>query len=273
MWLRLCRHDNRSVVGNGDRTNKYFNRGAVFPPSPKELGFHTVKWMRPIYYDTETTGVKPDKDRIIEIAAYDPLESRSFCTLVNPECPIPAESSAITNITDEMVKEAPLIQEALQTFMEFCSGDIVLIAHNNDAFDKLFLEAEFKRASLIIPKWNYIDSLKWSRKYRNDLPRHSLQFLREAYGIEANQAHRALDDVIVLHQIFSRMTDDLEMNLVQTLLNQTSENPRMPFGKHAGKLLSEVPKDYVRWLAKEGALDKKENAQLKQNFETLGYLT
>lgn len=229
--------------------------------------------MKPIYYDTETTGVKPGKDRIIEIAAFDPTGDRTFCTFTNPECPIPAESTAITNITDEMVKGAPLIKEALEQFMEFCTGEYVLIAHNNDAFDKLFLEAEFARAGISMPKWTFIDSLKWSRKYRSDLPRHSLQFLREAYGIEANQAHRALDDVFVLHKVFSRMVDDLEMKTILSLLTQSPQAQRMPFGKHAGKLLSEIPKEYVKWLAKEGALDKKENSQLKETFEKLGYLT
>lgn len=228
--------------------------------------------MKPIFYDTETTGVKPGKDRIIEIAAYDPTQDRRFCTFTNPECPIPAESTAICHITDEMVKDAPPIKEALASFVDFCSGEFVLIAHNNDAFDKLFLEAEFTRAGLSIPKWNFIDSLKWSRKYRSDLPRHSLQFLREVYGIEANQAHRALDDVIVLHQIFSKMVDDLEMKTVLSLLSQTPATQRMPFGKHAGKLLTEIPKDYAKWLMREGALDKKENAGLKETFEKLGFL-
>lgn len=228
--------------------------------------------MRAIFYDTETTGVKPGKDRIIEIAAFDPLQDRKFCTFTNPECPIPAESTAITHITDEMVKDAPLIKEALTQFVEFCAGDVVLIAHNNDAFDKLFLEAEFSRAGIEIPQWIYIDSLKWSRKYRPDLPRHSLQFLREAYKIEANQAHRALDDVLVLYQIFSRMTDDLDPKTILSLLSKKAAADRMPFGKHAGKLLTEIPKEYAKWLAKEGALDKKENESLKEAFEKLGYL-
>lgn len=229
-------------------------------------------FMKPIYYDTETTGVKPGKDRIIEIAAFDPTGDRRFCSFTNPECPIPAESTAITGITDEMVKDAPLIKVALTDFAEFCSGDIVLIAHNNDAFDKLFLEAEFSRAGLPMPQWIFIDSLKWSRKYRTDLPRHSLQFLREAYGIEANQAHRALEDVYVLHKIFSRMIDDLDMKTVLSLLTQSPLAQRMPFGKHAGKLLTDIPKDYIKWLAREGALDKKENSALKETFEKMGYL-
>lgn len=232
-----------------------------------------MKDKKPIYYDTETTGVKPGKDRIIEIAAYDPVDDRSFCTFTNPECPIPEVSTRITGITDEMVKDAPLIKEALEGFADFCSGDVVLIAHNNDAFDQLFLNAEFSRGGIEIPHWTFIDTLKWSRKYRSDLPRHSLQFLREAYGIEANQAHRALEDCLVLHQIFSKMVDDLEMNTIISLLQKKSQVQRMPFGKHAGKLLSEVPKSYVQWLSREGGLEKPENADLKISFEKIGYLT
>ncbi len=230
-----------------------------------------MKW-RPIYYDTETTGVRPSKDRIIEIAAYDPEQNKTFCSFVNPECPIPPEVTGITNITDEMIKDARPFKDVAPEFVEFCSGDVLLIAHNNDAFDQQFLESEFSRATLPFPKWKFLDTLKCARKYRRDLPRHSLQFLREAYGIQANQAHRALDDVTVLHQIFSRMIDDLELHTVLDLLNQKCDIVRMPFGKHAGKPLSEVPKEYARWLAENGALDKKENAALKEGFIQLGIL-
>lgn len=225
-----------------------------------------------IYYDTETTGVKAGKDRIIEIAAYDPELDRSFCSFVNPGCPIPAESTAICNITDEMVKDAPFFKDVAPQFIEFCGDDALLIAHNNDAFDLLFLQAEFGWANIEMPKWRFLDSLKWSRKYRNDLPKHSLQFLREAYGIEANQAHRALDDVIVLHRVFSKMIDDLDLHQVLDLLKQSPAIQRMPFGKHAGKPLNEVPKDYIRWLCENGALDKKDNAQLKDQLIKLGML-
>lgn len=227
---------------------------------------------RPIYYDTETTGVKPGKDRVVEIAAFDPEQDRRFCTFVNPECPIPEEATAISNITNEMVKEAPLVREAMQAFIEFCGTEVVLVAHNNDAFDKLFLEAEFARAGLEMPAWIFFDTLKWSRKYRNDLPRHSLQFLREAYGIESNQAHRALDDVIVLYQVFSKMADDLPWKTILELISERPRVVRMPFGKHAGKPLSDVPRDYIAWLAQSGALEKKENGHLRETLQTLGLL-
>lgn len=227
---------------------------------------------RPIYYDTETTGIRAGKDRITEIAAYDPERDQTFCSLVNPECPIPAEVTAITHITDEMVQGAPLFKEVGPRFVEFCAGDVILIAHNNDSFDKPFLEAEFARSGVPFPQFQYLDSLKWARKYRSDLPRHTLQFLREVYGIAANQAHRALEDVKVLHQVFSRMVDDLDLHTALQLLLETPSILRMPFGKHAGKPLADIPKDYVRWLSEQGALDKPENGTLKEGFQKLGIL-
>ncbi|MGE5196029.1 MAG: putative quorum-sensing-regulated virulence factor, partial [Anaerolineae bacterium] len=147
------------------------------------------------------------------------------------------------------------------------------IAHNNDSFDQPFLESEFKRSDLPFPNWPFLDSLKWARKYRADLPRHSLQFLREVYEIPANQAHRALDDVIVLHRIFSVMIDDLPIETALELLSKPNILTHMPFGKHQGKILSDIPKDYVRWLSTSGAFDKTDNAQLRQAFEKLGLLS
>jgi DNA polymerase-3 subunit epsilon len=230
------------------------------------------KPLRPIYYDTETTGIRNDKDRIIELAAFDPVENRTFCKLINPGCPIPKEATAVHHITDEMVLDAPTFKIIAEEFIAFCPEETVLIAHNNDAFDKLFMEQEFKRAGVEMPNYRYIDSLKWSRKYRSDLPRHTLQNLREVYGFASNQAHRALDDVIILHQVFSAMIDDLTMEQVIQLLSKPQILTKMPFGKHQGKMLSDIPKDYVAWLASSGAFDKTENQELKENFEKLGLL-
>ncbi|MBI2810278.1 MAG: DUF3820 family protein [Candidatus Melainabacteria bacterium] len=227
---------------------------------------------RPIYYDTETTGVRNDKDRIIELAAFDPVENRTFCELINPGIPIPPEATAIHHITNDMVAIAQSFKEVGERFAAFCPKNTVLIAHNNDAFDKLFLEAEYKRADLPLPPFEHLDTLKWARKYRNDLPRHTLQSLREVYGFPANQAHRALDDVIVLHQVFTAMTDDLPIEKIMELLSKPQVLSRMPFGKHQGKLLAEIPKDYVTWLASSGAFEKADNQQLKENFEKLGLL-
>ncbi len=228
--------------------------------------------MIPIFYDTETTGIRSDRDRIIEIAAFNPVHNRTFCKLVNPGQPIPKEATAVHGITDEMVMNEPSFADIADEFSAFCAGETVLIAHNNDAFDVHFLKAAYEQAGKTMPSWRFLDSLKWARRYRPDLPRHSLQHLREAYGIAANQAHRALDDVLVLHKIFVEMTDDLPLEVVVKLMEQASNTNVMPFGKHQGKPLAEVPAEYVTWLAKSGAFDKNENKSLKESFSKLGLL-
>jgi len=227
---------------------------------------------RIIYYDTETTGVQAKNDRIIEIAAYDPERDISFERFVNPGMSIPAEATAIHQITDEMVADASDFSVVGNEFIEFCSGDVLLIAHNNDNFDIHFLREEFSRNNIEMPQWDFLDSLKWARRYRPDLPRHALQFLREIYGVESNNAHRALDDVVVLHKVFSAMTGDLSVESIVELLNQKRKLTVMPFGKHQGQVLSKVPKSYIQWLAKNGAFEKEENAALKESFTELGYL-
>lgn len=230
---------------------------------------------RAIYYDTETTGIKHERDRIVEIAAYDPERNLTFERLVNPGIPIPAEATAIHKISDEMVADAPNFSVVGQEFIDFCEGDVVLIAHNNDNFDVHFLRSEFGRHNITMPEWNFLDTLKWARRYRSDLPRHTLQFLREIYGISANNAHRALDDVVVLHQVFSYMIDDLSIDDAFALINVVKKMPdltHMPFGKHQGKPLSEMPKNYIQWLAGSGAFDKPENESLQRSLEKLGLL-
>lgn len=228
--------------------------------------------LRPIYYDTETTGIKAEKERIIEIAAYDPVLDRKFERFINPGFPIPPEAIAIHHITDEMVSTAPSFAQIGEEFIEFCEGEVVLIAHNNDSFDLQFLRCEFQRNALSMPPWKFLDSLKWARRYRSDLPRHTLQFLRDIYNIPPNNAHRALDDVLVLYQVFQLMIDDLEIEEVYNLLNRRTVTNHMPFGKHQGQPLSQIPRSYVQWLASNGVFDKPENKELKESFQRLGVL-
>jgi len=229
--------------------------------------------LKPIYFDTETTGVRFKEDRIIELAAFDPINNRTFNHLINPGIPIPKEATAIHNITDEMVENALSFKEVAERFTAFCDKDTVLIAHNGESFDKPFIETEFKRAGVEWPNYPIIDTLQWSRKYRPDLPKHSLQFLREVFKIEANNAHRALDDVIILHAVFSKMIDDLSYDDVFRLLKTKATLDRMPFGKHQGKALKEVPKSYLAWLKENGAFDKPENKALLEALVALELVT
>ncbi|MBS0655444.1 MAG: ribonuclease H-like domain-containing protein, partial [Verrucomicrobia bacterium] len=182
---------------------------------------------RLIYFDTETTHIRADIGRIIELAAYDPVTGKSFEQLINPLMPIPPDASKIHKITDAMVAKAPTFAQVGADFIEFCHGDAVLVGHNCDSFDLPYLRAEFTRNGLILPPhWIFVDSLKWARKYRKDLPRHSLQYLRQIYGIAENEAHRALNDVKVLMEVFQSMIDDLTPEEVVLLLGSSADKMR-----------------------------------------------
>lgn len=229
--------------------------------------------MKFIYYDTETTGLKIGEDRIIEIAAYNPVTGATFESFVHPGVPIPPDATKIHNITDEMIKDAPAFDAVFQAFSRFCGTEVILIAHNNDSFDKPMLIAELTRFGLAPPQeWQWLDSLKWARKYRSDLPRHTLQHLRETFGIKANTAHRALGDVFTLHKVFSLLIDDLAPTTVLTLLGEEEILRTMPFGKYKGTLLKDIPRDYIAWLQQNGAFERSDNQMLKKSFQELGVL-
>ena len=66
------------------------------------------------------------------------------------------------------------------------------------------------------------------------------------------------------------MTGDLHILKVIELLTLSSKQQRMPFGKHRGQLLKDIPKSYVKWLNEKKVFDKKENQLLKDAFIKLG---
>ena len=72
--------------------------------------------LRPIFYDTETTGVSTQNDLIVEIAAFDPEKNLTFEKLINPGSPIPPGATAIHKITDDMVKDKPIFKDIAESF-------------------------------------------------------------------------------------------------------------------------------------------------------------
>ncbi|MBS1667315.1 MAG: 3'-5' exonuclease [Bacteroidetes bacterium] len=100
--------------------------------------------------DLETTGINLSSDRIIEIAIVKVMPDGKKIVkrkLVNPEMPIPAASSDIHGITDEMVKDAPTFKQVaneLKQFIENCD----LAGYNSNRFDIPILAEEFLRIGM-----------------------------------------------------------------------------------------------------------------------------
>lgn len=223
------------------------------------------------FYDIESTGLDVKNDRIIEIAFISHYDDKiNFESLINPEQKIPQESSRIHGIVDDDVKNSPKIKEVLEKIIEFCGEHAYFIAHNNDRFDELIFRAEAERVGIEIPKtWVFLDSIKWAKKYRPDLRFHNLQYLREVFGIEKNQAHRAVDDTIVLKNIFDYLTGDLSIEDIVERLIVSPNKMVMPFGKFKGQLLSELSDRYISWLYSSKVIFEPSNIRLKQAIETL----
>ncbi len=110
-----------------------------------------LQLIRPIaFIDLETTGVNLSTDRIVEIAIIKLLPDGTKETkqkYINPEMPIPAETTAIHGITDEMIKDAPTFKQIgneIKQFLENCD----LGGYNSNRFDIPMLMEEFLRADL-----------------------------------------------------------------------------------------------------------------------------
>jgi len=118
-----------------------------------------------VVFDLETTGISPEEDSIIEISAikvkgHEPVAE--FDTLINPGTHIPAGATNVNGITDDMVREAPGLREALPDFLTFIEGEI-LVGHNIQSFDLLFLyRAAEELLGIGVPN-DYVDTLLWQR--------------------------------------------------------------------------------------------------------------
>ncbi|NLI60990.1 MAG: PolC-type DNA polymerase III [Clostridiales bacterium] len=163
-----------------------------------------------IVFDIETTGLDPKKDRITEIGAVKIVNKEvvdSFQTFVNPEVPIPAKITKLTGINDDMVKDAPLIHQALEMFKDFC-GDAALAAHNAP-FDIGFVREKGKDIGWKINN-PIIDTLILSRELIQDLKRHRLDQVAKHFDIRLDNHHRAKDDATATGQILIKLFEMLE---------------------------------------------------------------
>ena len=160
--------------------------------------------------DLETTGLSFRTEKITEIGIMK-IKNKgvidTFSCFVNPEKPIPPEVVKVTNITDEMVKEAQTIDVILPSVLEFV-GDSVLVAHNAD-FDIGFLKYNAQELGLKLEN-TYIDTLRLAKSLFPDYKKYKLGKIAENLGIKVEVAHRALDDVDTTVKVFHVMLDKLQ---------------------------------------------------------------
>lgn len=203
-----------------------------------------------ICFDCETTGLTPETDRIIELAAVRFTFSEildTFETLIDPEILISPESMAIHHITDAMVQGKPKIQEVLPRFLEFIDkGMIVGHGINNDI---AFITAACKQHAIAchLHTRPFIDTLRLARLY-GESPTNSLERLRQHFNVTDEGAHRAMSDVTVNIEVFKHLTQSFKTTeAILERLKRPILLKAMPLGKHKGRSFADIPIQYLQW--------------------------
>ena len=196
-----------------------------------------------VVFDLETTGFSPIKDKIIEIGAVKVEHgeiTEKFSTFVNPKIPIPFQITQLTSITDQMVMDAPDIENVLPHFLEFI-GDAALVAHNA-SFDVSFIEQNCRYQD-IQPDFTSVDTVALARILLPTLSKFKLNVVANALHISLENHHRAVDDAGATAEIFVKFVEMLKDRGIRNLtkLNQ--------FGAHNADAVKKLPSYHVIILA------------------------
>jgi DNA polymerase-3 subunit alpha (Gram-positive type) len=162
----------------------------AYNEAPRKLTEETY-----VVFDVETTGLSAVYNKIIELAAVKIRGGEiidKFEAFANPHESLSQTTIELTGITDDMVENAPEIEEVIRDFHQFM-GDDILVAHNA-SFDMGFLNEGLRKIGLEEAKNPVIDTLELARFLLPHLKNHRLNTLCKRYDIELVQHHRAIYD-------------------------------------------------------------------------------
>ena len=184
-----------------------------------------------VVVDIETTGLSCRTSKIIEIGALKLRNSEiidRFETLVNPEVRIPGFITRITGIDNDMVKDAPRVNEVLPEFFNFL-GDKCFIGHYA-TFDYNFLNHNAQLHHNYTMLNDKLCTCRLARRLLPVLPSKKLSSVSNHLGISETTEHRAMSDALVTAKVFVNFLDRLKqknISFVDELLKfQESKIPR-----------------------------------------------
>ncbi|MFT9847819.1 PolC-type DNA polymerase III [Aneurinibacillus sp. REN35] len=169
-----------------------------------------------VVFDVETTGLSVVNNTIIELAGVKMKNGEiigRYESFVNPHVPIPLNIQQLTSITDDMVKNAPELDQVIGEFIDFI-GDAVLVAHNAK-FDMGFLHASCKQTGREPVANPFLDTLELARFLYPGMRNHRLNTLASKFNVSLENHHRAVDDSEATGYVFFFMLKEvLEREIV-----------------------------------------------------------
>lgn len=170
-----------------------------------------------VVFDLETTGLKKETDRIIEIGAVKIIDGKlvdTFSTFIDPHISLSEKIVSLTGITDDMLKGQRDVDEVLPEFLEFV-GNAVMVAHNA-AFDMGFIRKWTSERQIALSN-SVMDTVELARMMFPELKNHKLDTICEHLGVSLENHHRAVDDATATAEAFAKCIEILENKDIHTL--------------------------------------------------------
>ena len=183
-----------------------------------------------VAFDLETTGLSSRTDEIIEFGAVilrDGKPAERFESFVNPGRKLSQKIIDLTGITDDMLKDAPALEQVLPEFLAFC-GDRPLAAHNAD-FDVGFVRQACQRLGYPYEP-TYVDTLVMAQNLLPDLKKYKLNLVADALHLPEFHHHRASDDAVTVAYMLPKFFAMLEDSGVEDLWQVNSKMQELRTG-------------------------------------------
>lgn len=193
-------------------------------------------------FDIETTGLKVASDAITEIGAVILKNGEitdTFQTFVDPERRLSPEIIGLTGITDDMLRGAPKLSDALRAFLAF-AGTRPLAAHNAE-FDISFIRAGCRKCGIPFEP-TYLDSLIFAQNLLPELGKYKLDIVADHLQLPQFNHHRASDDAVPVAQMLAKFFAMLEERGVTRLQQINDEMTKL---RPMGAKRSRYPKHII----------------------------
>lgn len=202
--------------------------------------------MRFAIADTETAGLTGGVCDFAMVEVDENLNVvETWESLIDPEMKISPEAMGVHHITDEMVWDKPTLSEYMDMVGHPLQVDDLVMSGHNIQFDCRMLH------SVLPETYRKVCTLKLARNLYPDLESHKLQTIRYTYGLEAGPAHRAMGDVITCLSFLRKIAADKGIGLEGLIAlghKPLTGEFKLPFGKHRGTKLKDLPKSYINWM-------------------------
>lgn len=212
--------------------------------------------MMVIYFDTETTGVKPGEDKVIELAFEVYCEGSKFYEydkLLKIDKEVPKKITSITGITTKMINDEGVNPRgAVHNIKRYLDDAPLMVAHNcqfdlNFLYYLLLTEYDEDEVLNVLSKCKWLDTLT-ILKDRKKYP-HKLKDMVEYYNVDTDNFHRAGDDAGVLHECLLAMR--CERNDLREYVNVFGYHPKHGVTGEAFDFITYKAQEYHNGLCGE----------------------